>query len=77
MAGWDAFQFLLCLKHLGKIMYAVVLAVVGVSWYSVCWSAGTLIAQGGLAGLLSLVGVLLFNFLVDLLKVFCVMLSPA
>jgi hypothetical protein len=64
MAGWDAFQYLRWLRHLGKIMYLIVLAVVGVSWWAVMSSTHGDIAHGGMTGLITLLAVLAFNFMV-------------
>lgn len=64
MAGFDAFRYLLWLRHLGKIMYVIVLLVVGVSWWAVIASTRHDIAHGGITGLLTLLAALAFNFTV-------------
>jgi hypothetical protein len=64
MAGWDAFQYLRWLRHLGKIMYVIVLAVVGMSWWAVMSSTRGDIAHGGITALVVLLAVLAFNFMV-------------
>ena len=64
MAGWDAFRFLLCLRHLGKIMYGVVVSVVGLSWYAVMRACSSEVGRGGGIAMLNLGGAVAFNFLV-------------
>lgn len=67
MAGFDLFKYILWLRHLGKIMYVIVLAVVGVSWWAVVSSSRRDIARGGFSGLLTLAAVLVFNFTIAML----------
>ena len=64
MAGWDAFRYLRWLRHLGKIMYLIVLAVVGTSWWAVMSSTRGDIMHGGMLGPITLLAVLAFNFTV-------------
>jgi hypothetical protein len=64
MAGWDAFRYLRWLRHLGKIMYLIVLAVVGTSWWAVMSSTRGDIMHGGILGLITLLAVLAFNITV-------------